>query len=85
MGIKDGLCSSCLNITCRPIYVEDTVISPGGETVGKALTRIYSDPKEWFEAGGDNGVYLLLYKTIIEGEGCTSCGEKVLELGNNLR
>ena len=81
-NIKDDLCSSCLNITCRPIYVEDMVISRGGETVGEALARIYSSPKEWVEVAGNNGVYLLLYKTIIQGDGCTNCGEKVLDLSN---
>jgi len=83
--IKNDLCSRCLYIPCKSIRVEDIVISRGGETVEEALTRIYSNPMKWIEVGGDNGVYLLLYKTIIQGDGCTTCGEKVLELGNRLQ
>ena len=82
--IKDDLCYSCLDITCRHYAVEDTVVSRAGERVGDALTRIYSSPREWVEIGSEQGVWLLIYKAIIEGDGCTNCGDKVLSMGKGL-
>ena len=82
--IKDNLCYSCLDIPCRYYAVDEMVVSRTGERVGDALTRIYSNPKEWVEMGGEQGVWLLLNKAIIEGDGCTSCGDKVLGMGKRL-
>jgi len=82
--IKDDLCYSCLDIPCRHYANEDTVFSRAGERVEDALTRIYSNPKEWIEVGGDHGVYVLLYQNIIRGDGCVNCGEEVLKMGERL-
>jgi len=69
-GVKDGitirdLCGSCLSMTTE-----------SGLSVGKMLEVFYTDPRKHME-WGEMHVLKALSNTIIMGDGCTTCGEKI--------
>ena len=64
--------------SCRGMYTEI------GMTVEETLNTLYNDPQKWLECGGEVGIVTLLNKTIVLGDGCTRCGEKVLNRAREL-
>jgi len=60
------LCASCLSMDTHK-----------EGTVKQMLDKFYSDPKTHM-AWGEAYVLKILIETIIEGDGCTTCGEKIL-------
>ena len=63
--------------SCRQMHVK-------GTTVENFLNTAYSDPGKWLDYGGDVGVLVALNGAIVMGDGCTTCGEKVLNWGRDL-
>ena len=70
---KEDLCGSCRQLMTK--Y---------GKSVEDMLDYFYNNPVKMVEQGGDVGVCVMLTETIVLGNGCTSCGEKVLNLGKDL-
>ena len=69
----DDLC-----VSCRGLHAAN------GMTVERALAALYNDPAKWLEGGGDVGVVVMLNNAIVMGDGCTRCGEKVLNWAGEL-
>ena len=62
----NDLCASCLRMPTKE------------GTVREMLDKFNNDPKTHM-AWGEAYVLKILIETIIEGDGCTMCGEKILD------
>jgi len=60
-----------------------------GMSVEDFLETAYSihstDPEKYLKIGGDTGVVVILNNAIVMGDGCTTCGRKILDWARELR
>jgi len=50
-----------------------------GLSVENVLTILYNDKDMWQKCNGDIGVAGMLIESIVQGNGCTTCGQKVID------
>ena len=55
-----------------------------GNSVEDILTYLYNDQEKFIECGGYATICVILNNVIVMGDGCTTCGRKVIDLAMEL-